>query len=194
MPAGVALCLLAVVRKHPLPSRRLWNQAAISTLLNVIFLYGGQIAASAYLSPGLTAGLLYLQPVLVTMFARLWLNEALSKIKLVGIFFGLAGVGLIALSVDAKASALGIMFAVAGAVGWALGTVYVKRHENDSPFWFIGLQFLMGGAAFTIVSLLIPSHPTHWTPMAISCLSLLAAQQVHGCYGLRFSAEVRQAA
>lgn len=168
LPAGAILCLWALIRKHPRPSGRLWRQAAISALLNVVMLYGGQVAASAYLSPGLVAGLLYLQPVLVAVFARIWLREPLSHRKLTGILAGLVGVGLIAMSAGARVSVLGSVFAFGAALGWALGTVYLKANPSDSVIWFIGLQFLLGGAALTSVSLIVPSHPSHWTALAVA--------------------------
>lgn len=170
LPAGAIVCLWALLRRHPKPTRRLWGQAAVSALLNVVLLYGGQIAASAYLSPGLVAGLLYLQPVLVTVFARIWLSEPLSGRKLTGILAGLVGVGLIAVSAGAKVSVLGSVFAFTAALGWALGTVYLKANQNDSVMWFIGLQFLLGGAAFTSVSLIVPNHASNWTAIAIADL------------------------
>ncbi len=89
LPAGVILCSWSLVRRDR-PPTRLWLTAFVSALLNVIMLmlYGSQIAASAYLSPGITVGLLYLQPVLVTIFAWFWLKEPLSVTKLTGISIG----------------------------------------------------------------------------------------------------------
>lgn len=182
LPAGILVCLWAIVRKLPLPSRRMLGQAAISALLNVVMLFGGQIAASAYLSPGLVAGLIYLQPVLVALFARLWLSESISGRKLAGILMGLIGVGSIAMSGGARTSIVGIMMGVAGATGWALGTVYLKAHETDSPVWFVGLQFLFGGAAFSIASLIIPSASSHWTPVAILDLLFIIAGGTGGAW------------
>ncbi|PSR30629.1 MAG: hypothetical protein C7B46_17775 [Sulfobacillus benefaciens] len=171
LPAGIALAIWALIRKHPRPSHSLWIQAAVSAILNVVLLYGGQIAASAYLNPGLTAALLYLQPVLVTLFARIWLHESLSIRKIVGVVVGILGVSLLALGSGNRISLLGIGFAVSAAIGWALGTVYLKEHNHDSPTWFVALQFLLGGVFFTFVSLITPSSPSHWT--LVSVVSLL---------------------
>lgn len=165
LPAGVVVCGWALVRRDRLPSR-LWLTASVSALFNVVTLYGGQIAASAYLSPGITAGLLYLQPVLVTLFARLWLKEPLSAIKLTGISIGIIGVGLITFSVGAHVAVLGVIFAVSAALGWALGTVYVKARPGDSSIWFVGLQFILGGSLFEVVNLVVKSPAIHWTPVA----------------------------
>lgn len=174
LPAGVIVCAWALVRKLPLPSRRVWVAGAVSALFNVVMLFGGQIAASAYLSPGLVAGLIYLQPVLVALLARLWLGESLSPLKLTGILVGLTGVGLIAFSAGARASGLGIMFAVLGAVGWAIGTVYLKAHQGDSSVWFVGIQFLLGGLAFAIVGLIVPASPAHWSlPVILDVLYIM---------------------
>ncbi len=147
-------------------------------------LYGGQIAASAYLSPGLVAGLLYLQPVLVTIFARIWLSEPLSCRKLIGILADVVGVGLIAVSAGARLSALGIVFAISGALGWALGTVYLKANQSDSALWFIDLQFLLGGAVFTAVSLIVPSPESKWTSIAIANLLFIVLGGTAGAWVL----------
>ncbi len=184
LPAGIIVCLWALIRKYPRPSRRLWAQAAISALLNVVMLYGGQMAASAYLSPGVVAGLIYLQPVLVTLFARIWLDESLSARKLTGILTGLAGVALVAVSAGARASVLGIIFATTGALGWALGTVYLKAHQNDSPIWFVGLQFLLGGTVFTIISFVFSSPASHWTPLALADLLFIMVGGTAGAWVL----------
>lgn len=167
LASGAVVSLWALILKHPLPSRRLWAQAAVSAGLNVVMLYGGQIAASAYLAPGMVAGLLYWQPVLVALLARIWLGESISTRKLLGVLAGFVGVGLMALSLGDHASMLGVVFAISAAVGWALGTVYVKAHHNSSPLWFVGLQFLMGGMAFTVASLIVPTPVTHWTLVAL---------------------------
>lgn len=182
LSSGVVVCLWALALKRPRPSRRLWMQAAVSALLNVVMLYGGQISASVYLAPGEVAGLLYLQPVLVAAFARLWLGEALSVAKLLGVAAGLAGVGLIAFSAGGRTSVLGTVLAISAAVGWALGTVYVKAHPSDSPLWFVGLQFLMGGSAFTVVSLLVPTPTVHWTLLAASDLLFIVLGGTAGAW------------
>ncbi len=163
LPAGIVVSLWALLQKLPLPSRRLWGAAAISAVFNVVMLYGGQIAASAYLSPGLVAGLIYLQPILVALFAHLWLGESISRAKVSGILLGLAGVGLIAFSAGTQASLLGIVLAVGAAIGWAVGTVYLKAHQEDSLVWFVALQFLLGGAAFAIVAIAVPGMPAQWS-------------------------------
>lgn len=120
--------------------------------------------------------------LLATAFAHLGLGETLSAAKLLGVASGPASVGLIALSAGGRTSVPGIVLAISAALGWALGTVYGKAYPK---LWFVGLQFLMGDSAFTVVSLLVPTPTVHWTLLAALDLLFIILGGTAGAWVLR---------
>ena len=111
-------------------TRAQWGHAVVAGLLS----HAGYLAGSHYaqrwgLSAGVTALILALQPVLTAVIVSRWLHERLSRLQLLGVVIGLAGVGLVvAHRVDGDAITVASLLAVA----WALacvtgGTLYQRQ-------------------------------------------------------------------
>lgn len=109
-----------------------------------------------YLPSGLAAVLIYMQPILVGIIARIWLGEALSPKKITGLLLGFIGVVMISVfkEVSEASSLTGIVLGITAAFVWAVGTVYVKSvQEKVSILWLVAGQFIVGGLVLLLVGL-----------------------------------------
>ena len=89
---------------------------------------GVQTYGLQFLPSGLFSVIVYLQPVLVVLLAWLWLKESLTVVKIVGMIIGFLGVvAVVYEGVSGQVSFYGILLALTTGLGWAIGTVYVKK-------------------------------------------------------------------
>lgn len=156
---GAFLLLAALIWGGPLQFQKLWPVALISSIFSVQLFFGFQIMTLMYIPSGLTAVLIYLQPVLVGFLAWIWLREPLSAKKVIGLVLGFLGVFTIGLEgLSGTFSLTGILLGVLSAVCWAIGTIYFKRVQDTvSLYWLLTMQFLMGGFVLLTAGLLFES-------------------------------------
>lgn len=156
--------LLGVVRFRIPGNKRLWAVYIWSAIWNVALFFGFQTLALERLSPGLTAVLIYLQPLMVAVMARWWLQERLTTVKLVGLVLGIFGVLVVSWhGLTGRVSLIGIGLAVLSAFFWAVGTVYVKIVEKEVALLpLVTMQFVIGGGVLMAVGLGIGGD-IHWT-------------------------------
>jgi drug/metabolite transporter (DMT)-like permease len=170
---GAALILFAILKRDPISFKSTWHIYLISSLFNVILFFGLQTVALEFLPSGLLAVLVYVEPILVGFLAWLWLGETISVRKVTGLVLGFLGVLAISFNgLFGKLSALGIVLGLAAAVAWAIGTVYIKRVQNQvSQLWLVSLQFVFGGIVLTGTGMITEPVTIHWTvPFWISLL------------------------
>ncbi len=149
---GAVMVVLAFGRSGLPALRDTWPAYAVLTLLNVVVFFSLQTLAILELPSGLAAVLIYLQPVLVGVLAAPLLGEALTGLKVAGLLLGFAGIVVVSAGAfSGNASLLGVGYAVAGALVWALGTIAFKRYaERVDVWWAVAIPFLVGGAVMTL--------------------------------------------
>ncbi|HJV47200.1 MAG TPA: DMT family transporter [Bacillota bacterium] len=148
---GLLLAAILLPKWRQIHFLEKWPIYFISALFNGALFYGIQTVGLNYLPAGLFSVIVYIQPVLVGIFAWIWLGEAMSFIKIIGLIFGFLGV--CAVSADGfkgHISLLGIVLAMITGASWALGTIYVKRvgSKVDSG-WLVALQCIIAGLFLT---------------------------------------------
>jgi drug/metabolite transporter (DMT)-like permease len=151
LSGGLLLIIFLFPRKHLIRWKQNWQVYLISAALNVVTFFGLQSVGLLYMPSGLFSVLVYLQPVLVGVFAWMWLGEPMTASKLIGLIIGFIGVVTVSSGgFSGHIALVGIILALVTGIGWALGTVYVKKegHRVDS-LWLIALQFLLGGIVLT---------------------------------------------
>lgn len=149
---GAVMVVLAFGRSGRPALRDTWPAYALLTLLNVVLFFSLQTLAILELPSGLAAVLIYLQPVLVGVLAAPLLGEALTGLKVAGLLLGFAGIAVVSAGAfSGHASLLGVGYAVAGALVWALGTIAFKRYaERVDVWWAVAIPFLVGGVVMTL--------------------------------------------
>ena len=132
-----------------------WKIYVITGTLNIALFYGLQTEGLKLVPSGLFSVIVYFQPILVGLFAWLWLGESMTITKVLGLILGFLGV----ISVSAEGfsghvSIIGIIFGLLSALSWALGTVYTKKNAHSvDALWMVALQCIIGGIALMIAGL-----------------------------------------
>ena len=144
---GTVMVLLALARSGRPAFRTTWRAYAVLTLLNVVLFFSLQTLAILELPSGLASVLIYLQPVLVGVLAAPLLGESLNRFKVAGLLLGFAGIAVVSAGAFAgHVSALGVGYAVVGALVWALGTIAFKHYADEVDVWWsVAIPFLVGG-------------------------------------------------
>lgn len=163
---GVILVLIALPRLHMLRLKENWPVYALSALLNIVFYYGFQTVGLAHAPAGLFSSIVFLQPVLIGIGAWLWLGESMNAIKIVGLVLGFAGVATISIGgITGNVSAAGIALALASAISWALGAIYMKKSAaRVDGLWMTATSVLAGGIVLTATGSITESWASvRWT-------------------------------
>ncbi|WP_153723136.1 DMT family transporter [Sporosarcina cascadiensis] len=164
MRALLGGCLVALIiwkRRRRLMWRQHWWKYCISALFNTVLFFGLHTIGLGYLPGGLFSVLVYFQPVLLGVFAWMWLGEQMTPVKLAGLIVGFIGIVVVGLDgLTTHVSVIGVLLGLLTAFFWALGVVYVKKvsHEIDA-YWMVAMQFTIGG----IVLLTAGSLTENWS-------------------------------
>jgi drug/metabolite transporter (DMT)-like permease len=133
------------------------------TLWNLLIGYGLQ-----RLPAGRSAILAYSMPVWAALLSVFILHEKLTRRRLVGLMLGMAGMAVLLggeMSIM-RASPLGALFVLGAAIGWALGTVLMRRYPIAlGTTALTAWQLLVGGLPMMAGALLIDWG--HWRPIGL---------------------------
>ena len=146
---GILLGVLLFKRREKINWNKNWKLYVMSALLNTFLFYGIQTVGLNYLPGGLFSILVYFQPVLLGLFAWIWLGEFMTPVKIVGLLIGFIGIVIVSLDgLTFHVSVIGVSLGLISAVCWALGVIFVKKvsHKVD-PYWMVSLQSIIGGIA-----------------------------------------------
>jgi drug/metabolite transporter (DMT)-like permease len=162
---GAVMVGLAFARSGRPSLRDSWLPYALLTLLNVVLFFTLQTLAILELPSGLAAVLIYLQPVLTGVLAAPLLGESLTARKVAGLLLGFAGIVVVSAGAfRGHASLLGVGYAVAGALVWALGTITFKRYAGQvDSWWGVGLPFLVGGVLLSAGGAAVEGTGVDWS-------------------------------
>jgi drug/metabolite transporter (DMT)-like permease len=194
-----ALCLavLALTQGQSLKVRReLWPRLLLAAVLNVsgwMVLIG---LALLWLPASETALIAYTMPVWAALIAWPVLGERPSLLRVIALVLAFGGLAVIMGGNGFTASAAklpGILMALTGAIGFALGTVLAKKFPLQLPpisaaAWQVGL----GCFPVAVAGLLIETtHPAALTPFAWLLLFYSVAIAFCVCYITWFAALAR---
>ncbi|WP_084544053.1 DMT family transporter [Paenisporosarcina indica] len=147
MLGGLLLAAIIFGMRDKLNWRKNWMKYGISAFFNTILFFGLHTIGLIYLPGGLFSVLVYFQPVLLGLFAWIWLGENMTSIKMIGLIIGF--LGIVVVSVDGlieHISAIGVVLGLLTALFWAIGVIYVKKVSVDvDSFWMVAMQFTIGG-------------------------------------------------
>jgi len=169
---GLLLLIVAIPRYKRLNFKEMWPVYLISSLLNVVLYHGLSTIGLIYLPSGLLSAIVFIQPVLVGIFAWMWLGESMYSYKILGLILGFFGVSIISsASLLGHISIVGILLALGAALSWALGTIYVKKKGSSvDAIWLVTVQFMIGGMLMTAMGTGLESwSDISWSPTLVLC-------------------------
>jgi len=161
LAGGVLLLAVASSHRERLRLKETWRIYLLSAFLSIVFYYGFQTVGLQYMPAGLFSAIVFLQPVLLGLFAWLWLGEKMYGLKIAGLLLGFAGVAAMSVGgLEGGLSGIGVALALASALSWALGTVYTKKvSARVDPLWMTAMQISIGG----VVMLAYGSSVERWS-------------------------------
>ena len=171
--ASAILFLIAAAFKQPLKLSKEQFKAslAVGMLLHVIYIGGVFYAVSLGVSAGISAVIVSIQPVLVSLLAVPLLGERLRWVQVVGLFLGVAGIALLLLpkvfqgDYTATTSLTGIFICVIALLGTSGGYLVQKKLGGEIPFLSgTGAQYAVSAVAFAILSFSTEDQIIQWVP------------------------------
>ena len=171
--AALILFAIAYAFKQPLKLSKDQFKAsfAVGILLHVIYIGGVFYAVSLGVSAGISAVIVSIQPVLVSLLAVPLLGERLHWVQVVGLFLGVAGIALLLLpkvfqgDYTASTSIVGIIICVIALLGTSGGYLVQKKLGGEIPFLSgTGAQYAISAIAFAILSVATEDQIIQWVP------------------------------
>ncbi len=158
---GAGLLLLAIARLRgaslKIP-RKYWPTVALATFFYLILWNITSTYAALLIPSGQAAVLGFTMPLWAALIAWAVLGERLSPRLLLAIVLGGAGVALLMVpSFAAYAAApLGLALGLLSAIGWAIGTLVLKRGNVQVPVLVLtGWQLLLGAVPVAIGAMVL---------------------------------------
>ena len=149
----------------------------ISLFLHFAYTGGIFVALHEGVSAGITAVVVSLQPVLVSLLAIALLGEKLRSSQVAGLVLGLIGVTLLLapkiLQGDASLvfSAAGVLAAVVALIGSVWGTLEQKRFGSDLPILYgLAFQYTVSGILLGILASTTESMIIEWSIQFVAVL------------------------
>jgi drug/metabolite transporter (DMT)-like permease len=149
--------------------------AAALGLSNISAFIGFQVAGLKLIGAGPAAALVFTQPVLVLMLARVVLRTRLTRRRVLGALVGLAGVTVVATREFVVGSPVGVLLLLLAALAWAAGTVLLKLAASKPLLPLLALQTLYGAVPLIAIALVAAPVPLLSTRLALSLLYVGAA-------------------
>jgi drug/metabolite transporter (DMT)-like permease len=167
---GAGLVLLAVARARGLSlaiPRRHWATIVVATLCYLVLWNIASAYAAVMIPSGQAAVLGFTMPLWAALFGWLFLHQRLDRRLLLALALGAAAVGLLAWrNLGAYAQApLGVALGLLSAIGWAVGTMMLKRGQVTVPALVLtGWQLLLASVPIALGALWWGQAPASAAP------------------------------
>lgn len=170
--AGVVLLGWVRLRGQKLPNLSEWRNAAIVGAL----MLGGGMGCTAYSEQSVASGLVVVFiavcPLLIVL-ASLPFRIRPSRLEVLGILIGLAGVLLLARGAGFSAAPAGLTAISIATICWSVGSVLsVHRFRLAPGSAGFASEMLCGGAVLLVLSRLFDEH-FHWPPQPLAAAAWL---------------------
>jgi len=191
--AGSIILVIAIVRNRKLIySKELLRISLIIGILLFTFSYGAVYWAEQYISSGLASVLFATMPLFVALFARFILkNELLNPTRLLGMFIGIGGTGLIfseTVGISNINEIRGLIVTLISPITAAIAIVLTKKHiHKHDPFFLNGWSMLLGGLVTLSIHFAYgSSYPIVWNTASVGALFYLTLVGSAHAFGIYF--------
>lgn len=168
--AGSLLLAWARWRRQTMPTLAQWRNAAIVGSLMLAANVGGVAYAEQWLASGLVTSFIAIVPALITV-ASLPFGVRPSRLEIVGIVLGFAGVMLLVRGTTLAASPSGVLAIITAALGWSIGSVLSQHLLRLAPAaaGFSSAMLCAGGVLIALS--VITGERLHWPPQPLAALA-----------------------
>ena len=184
---------IAFLRKsQPITKAIFFPSTLIGLTLHGAYLGGCFFAVSRGLPAGITALIVSLQPVLVSIFAAKYLNEHLEKRAIAGLMLGLIGLFVVVIprinmTGANSISVISIAACVVGLLGGTSGTILQKKYGGAIPTLAgTSIQYAATALVLLTLALIFEQPKIEWTPKFIGALAWLVIALSFGAILLLF--------
>jgi drug/metabolite transporter (DMT)-like permease len=167
--AGGVLYVVLRLRGAPAPRRRQWGGAAVVGGLLLLGGNGGVVMAEQWVASGLAALGVATVALWSAIFAGLW-GQWPRRLEWVGLAVGFAGVALLNLEGNLRASPAGAIALLVATTSWALGSMWSRHLDLPSGLMASAAQMLTGGGLLLLASVLVGER----VPRAVPARPVLA--------------------
>jgi len=171
----VLIAIMLVLRRswRPLGQWRWLHCAVAGALLNGVGLMGPHVGLLK--APAAQIALVQsLTPILAAAFGVVFLHEALSRRQWLGMFLGLAGVGLVVgqAALESSPRLDGLLLTLVGVVGLVSGTLSFGRFCRGVPLLEGSTaQFVSAAAVAGLSARLLETPVAEWTDAALAAVA-----------------------
>jgi drug/metabolite transporter (DMT)-like permease len=176
--AAVLLALIAyAVRAPRLNAAQAGRSILIGSLLHGLYLGGVFFGIDRGMPAGVSAVLIALQPIIVTLAAVPLLGERVRSMQVLGLVAGVTGVTLVLVPGLANTKAdtitvIGLSAVLVALVASTVGTLIQKGHGHRIPMLHgTALQFATSAVMFTAAALITEDLQIQWAPEFIAVLA-----------------------
>ena len=166
--AGTILFVVARLRGEPIPTRQQWRHSSLIALFLIVFGTGSTFLAQRWNSSSLAAALAATATIWIALLSSLR-GKPLSRVEWIGIVIGFCGVVL--LNVEnlfaAKASVIGPLLGLVGALSWSAGSVLSPSLDLPAGNMRTSAQMLVGGSALILLSRIVDENWPTSVPWAV---------------------------
>jgi drug/metabolite transporter (DMT)-like permease len=186
--AGVALLLYMLFSRSSLDLRSRWKYYLVIGIINSAIPFTLIATAELYLTAGLAATLNATSPLFGAVVAAIWINEALTKKKVIGLVLGLLGVSiLVGWSPFPFSMTLVVSVAASltAAACYGIAGVYTKVYMRGASSKAVATFSQLGAALFLLPLTLVatPKHsPTPIVVLSVITLALLCTAVAYLLY------------
>ena len=184
---------IAFLRKsQPITKAIFLPSTLIGLTLHGAYLGGCFFAVSRGLPAGITALIVSLQPVLVSIFAAKYLNEPLDKRAIAGLMLGLIGLFVVVIprinmTGANSISVTSIAACIVGLLGGTSGTILQKKYGGAIPTLAgTSIQYAATALVLLTLALIFEQPEIEWTPKFIGALAWLVIALSFGAILLLF--------
>lgn len=175
-------------RTLAIPRGRIWVHICMASLFNIVafsmFVPFAQLAAET----SRVAIMVYTMPIWAAMMARPVLGERLTPTRMAALVLCIAGMTILIAPLAGLGIPIGIMLALAGAMSWAAGTVYLKWARLDGDPMAITIWQLLFGVIVIAICVPLVEGSLHLSAGAWSLFGLIYSGIIGSglCYFLWF--------
>ncbi len=151
--AGVLMFVVLRWRGIAAPTRAQWVNCAVTGTLLLGFGNGLVCFAEQTVASGLAAVAVASMPLFAAVCAAFY-RQWPTRVEMLGLLVGFAGVVLLNFGGDLSGSPLGALALITAAATWAFGSVWSRHRDMPHPAMSTAAQMLCGSVALSLVALL----------------------------------------